>query len=178
MRLYKALLRLYPSGFRAEYGRDMSWLFAARRTPPVGARCVGHRWSLVGGGGRPLAQRPTCPSRYCSPGFEVRRASAEPGTRLRRHVHAGGGGGGAADGVGASAAGNSSANERGCTFIMLRCCHWSATTPWLLGTAHRSGRARASDETGDRRKCAPALSPCTEPASHASAVRIICGLEH
>ncbi|HJU66460.1 MAG TPA: ABC transporter permease, partial [Gemmatimonadaceae bacterium] len=31
MRLYRALLRLYPASFRAEYGEEMSWMFAKRR---------------------------------------------------------------------------------------------------------------------------------------------------
>jgi hypothetical protein len=38
IRLYRALLRLYPSSFRAEYGEEMSAAFAQAhaRTTPVG----------------------------------------------------------------------------------------------------------------------------------------------
>src|SRR5260370_38115965 len=32
MRLYRALLRLYPAGFRAEYAEDLCALFALRRS--------------------------------------------------------------------------------------------------------------------------------------------------
>jgi putative ABC transport system permease protein len=45
MRLYRALLRLYPSGFRAEYGADMLVIFAARRQR---SRGLGVAWLWIG----------------------------------------------------------------------------------------------------------------------------------
>ena len=45
MRLYRTLLRLYPAGFRAEYGTDMLAIFAARRQR---SRGLGVAWLWIG----------------------------------------------------------------------------------------------------------------------------------
>ncbi|HEY7111563.1 MAG TPA: ABC transporter permease [Thermoanaerobaculia bacterium] len=44
MRLYDALLRLYPASFRAEYGEEMRRLFARRRRDAQGAGAVAALW--------------------------------------------------------------------------------------------------------------------------------------
>ncbi|MBA3345306.1 MAG: hypothetical protein H0T44_08395 [Gemmatimonadales bacterium] len=45
MRLYRALLRLYPASFRAEYGGEMCAVFAERRRNASGGLSTGLLWA-------------------------------------------------------------------------------------------------------------------------------------
>src|SRR5205085_12676965 len=45
MRLYRALLRLYPSSFRAEYGAEMASIHAQRRQEATGALATLVLWA-------------------------------------------------------------------------------------------------------------------------------------
>jgi len=45
MRLYRILLRLYPSSFRAEYGEEMGAIFARRRRDVSGPLAIAALWT-------------------------------------------------------------------------------------------------------------------------------------
>ena len=87
MRLYRALLYLYPAFYRAEYGDELVRTFAARSRRAGGARRP--RRALAARAGRPAAQRGPRPSRRAAPGPRLRAARPAALAGLRRHRHPG-----------------------------------------------------------------------------------------
>ena len=47
MSFYRALLRLYPASFRAEYGREMCAIFAEKRRDASGPLAIAALWLTV-----------------------------------------------------------------------------------------------------------------------------------
>jgi len=47
MSFYRALLRLYPASFRAEYGREMCAIFAEKRRDASGPLAIAALWLMV-----------------------------------------------------------------------------------------------------------------------------------
>ena len=85
MRLYRALLHLYPAGFRAEYAEDLCALFALRRAQVSNPFAVAR--ALARGHRRHLLQRRPRPLGHPAPRSRLVRAQPPPLTRVRAHRH-------------------------------------------------------------------------------------------